>query len=316
MRLANGLFGVTSEFIATSKIAPDPAMIKYFSASQESRRGFAKRPAGYKCEVTTVTTTVTEAVYGWVNHITTAAAQLASCSEHCMTLPALEIPGCLATCAMQAFNDIVTRTWEVVDTVSHTVVQHITHCLLTQSNFPSYSGLVAVGGVATIAPTGGKAADADPTLLPFEQLLRCFGGGAWSIGNLGDIGVTIPGVNSVPVTISVCMSRACADEVKSQFGTLGFQALAANLPVLIGSGAAQAWLAANTTLAPLLTALAASAGITLAEAVAVVLVALLVLAVQALLIAGQIVALETFGQAVNGICLNYPGLPDRPCRHH
>ena len=209
----------------------------------------------------------------------------------------------------QAFNDIVTRTWEVVDTVSHTVVQHITHCLLTPGNFPSYNGLIAVGGVATIAPTGGKAADADPTLSPFEQLLRCFVGGTWSIGNLGDIGVTIPGVESIPVTVSVCMSRACADEVKTQFGTLGFQALATNLPVLIASGAAQAWLAANTTLAPLLTALAASVGITLAEAVAVVLVALLVLAVQALLIAGQIVALEAFGQAVNGICLNYPAFP-------
>ena len=45
MHLANGLFGITSEFIATSGIAPDPAMIKYFSASQESRRDFAKRPS-------------------------------------------------------------------------------------------------------------------------------------------------------------------------------------------------------------------------------------------------------------------------------
>jgi hypothetical protein len=309
LQLTNGLHSVVLEYIAASKQAPDPTMKKRFADSSASRRNYTRRPAGLQCQVVKTSVQIEKEIWGWVEHVTTAVSQAKACAERCTAKPLWEVPACLFGCAIKTFVDLLTTTWSLLETVTVTVVTYVTHCILPAATVPSFNGAVVVAGPATIVPKNEAAAKAEPTLKPFEKLLQCFIGGQWTVGNLGDIGLSIPGVEAIPVTISVCMGKACADEVLDQFGTLGFAQLVTSLPSLIAGGAAEAWLLQNAVLAPLLTQVAAVIGVPVAAVAGVILTAILVLAVQALVIAGQIWLLDQFNAAPNGVCLHYPVFP-------
>jgi hypothetical protein len=138
---------------------------------------------------------------------------------------------------------------------------------------------------------------------PFGPVVACLAKAKWKATPLGDIGIAIPGIEAIPVGVSVCLGRACTDRLKEAVTT----SIGSFLPAVIAALSAGG-------VAPVIAALglggiagvAVGAGVTVGQVLAP---AILVVAAQAAVVAGQLLAYDAFGAAPNGVCLTYPALP-------
>jgi hypothetical protein len=137
----------------------------------------------------------------------------------------------------------------------------------------------------------------------FAPVIKCVAKAKWKATQLDDFGISLPGLETVPVGVTVCLSRPCMDRLKEAVTT----SVGGFLPALVAA------MAAGGT-APIIAALELTsvagtvigAGVTIGQ---VLVPAVLVLAAHGALIAGQLMLHDTLGNAANGVCLNYPALP-------
>jgi hypothetical protein len=311
INLQKAINSTVFEFAASEKLGITKKTVDVVLASNTKQKVFYKKGPNHNCKVETVVDTVTTEVEGWITSVVTAAQQLAQCEANCLSKPLLDIPGCMVSCAIKAFEDIVTRTWGVVDTITTEVTKEVIHCTFNPKQFPTPWGSIDfstnIFGNATLGPRLSNA-DIVNALGPFGDVLKCIVKAKWDLTKLANFNLNITGIDQIPFGVSVCLDRACTDTLKVAATGAGLTNLVAGLISTIDSvGIAGAITALGLDAA--VGAIAAAAGVSVAMISQIILAALLVFAVHALIVAGQIIALDVLGLAPNGICLNYPALP-------
>jgi hypothetical protein len=299
-------------FTAKEDLAPVPQFAKAALKGNKRQTAFAKKPPAQACRVETVVEVVEREIEGWFTSVLTSGEQLIRCQENCLKkFPPLEKPiefgECTLGCSFKVFVDIATKTWGVVDTITEEVVKEITHCT------PDLRRYVGPWGAFDVPSNLVRVAEPPPSLSkaqilaalgPLAPVLSCLAQAAWTITPLGNIGVTIPGVDAIPLGVTVCIDRGCTDTLKLAFSNDAFANL---IPQFINIFQASG---IDATIAALglgsLAAISVPTGVTIGQ---ILLVVVLVLLAHALIVAGQLITLDMFGLAPNGVCLTYPALP-------
>ena len=106
---------------------------------------------------------------------------------------------------------------------------------------------------------------------------------------MNDFAVSIPGVSSIPLGVTVRLNRTCTDKLKA---AVTGEDLVRIIPEMVELFATKGINAVIGALGLSVAGIPVVAGVTVGQ---VVLVALLVLAAHALIVAGQLVVLDTFG---------------------
>ena len=328
IKLRNSFNFLCYEYAALSRTSPPKAWVTLHASSQKTARSFGKKPQGLKCKVEEIVTTVEHEVEGWVESVFTVAEQVAACSENCTENYSLfadpfGLAACEAGCACEAFSAIITRTWEVVDHITETVVTEVTHCArdLTKPLWPTPSGPLAIPFLKTALP-GANPNILTPVVKTLSEFIKtpleCLAGGKWSITQLKDLSVRIDGVEQIPVALTVCLDQSCTDKLKDFLLGTNLVLLGLEIAALLASGAAAAGaaiLAGNAALNVTMTAVATALGLgstaaAAAQAMGAVLVILLDLVLHGLIVGGQILAWEVAGQVTtNGVCISHPSFP-------
>jgi hypothetical protein len=322
MRLRSSFNLLCYEHAALSRISPPKAWMAHHISSQKKGRAFGQKPPGLKCTVDEVVETVEREVKGWIESVSTAAEQAAACAGDCVANhPPLSDPwgwaSCTGACALSAFEDIVTRTWGVIDRVTDTVVTEVIHCS-PLTNWPTPTGLMSLAAPAV--PPGTNPNILPPVVKEFVDFIKdpllCLAKGSWSITKLSDLKVKIAGVEQIPVALTVCLDQKCTDTIKDFLLGANLVLLGAQILGILAGGGVAAVLASDAILSAAVTAIATAlsalpgiVAVTAPEVMMAILVILLDLVYHGLAIGGQILAWEVAGQVTKGVCISHPSLP-------
>ncbi len=339
--LARGLWASTLETVAATGSAVPGSVYEHVQAVGDTYASMTRPATVTTCETETVVETITEQVYGWVDHVTTAVEQAHRCTADCTAKHpvagwwdwegAAALALCLGGCALGLFNDIVTSTYELIATVTREVISYITHCTEVPVTWPPSNGEgpqrgagfpSSVGKIHPDEVTGNQDLslhvsgvinpnDIRSVVQPVLPALLCIAGGEWSTWDVDvpDLGI---GVDAAPVGLRVCVDRQCLDTIR---GTLTFDLLLSTAGLLAGIYAAQgAEAAAATILSALpsgvsaaINAVATALGISVGTALAAVLVLLILIVYNLAAIVAQVKIRELFGESfANGVCLQHP----------
>jgi hypothetical protein len=347
--LARGLWAGTLEAAAATNTAVPDQVYKHTQATGTSYASLTRKtPIQVReivCTTETIVEKVTENVYGWVTRITTALQQAQRCVADCEAnhpvtslfdwRGAAALVGCLGGCAVGLFVDIVATTWEVVGTIANELITTLTYCSELPVNWApgTVGGAVQLAGIPSSVGklpadevigspglaihvsgvTPGDIQKAAASLLP---ALQCIAEGDW-----GRWDVTVPdfgiGFNAVPIGLEVCISKECFDTIRSVVNWDTVRAVADLVAGAISAGGVdQAAALVLGGLPPAVTAgimkIAAAIGITVGQALALVLVILSLITYQLTAIVAQMVIIENLpaflggNKFENGICLRHP----------
>jgi len=209
-------------------------------------------------------------------------------------------------------EDLAVRTWAAATTLTDDVLREVTHCSPDRTRFIGPWGsfelpptFVRPAPLTPLTPVAAvSAVKVKQALGPFVDVLRCLTTNAqWSISTANDFAVSIPGVSSIPLGVTVRLNRTCTNKLKA---AVTGQDLVRIIPEMVELFAAKGINAVIGALGLSLSNIPVVAGVTAGQ---IVLVALLVLAAHALIVAGQLVMLDTFSLAPNGVKLTYPAMP-------
>jgi hypothetical protein len=321
LELRRSMRALTAEAVNSTGITPSVALAKDMLASAKRQAAFdTKPPAG--CQVSRVVTNVTTAVQGWVTTVVTAGQHLANCFQACDQKFPRDPLGwglCHGGCLVTAFEAITLKTWGVVDTVTEEVVTEVVHCNPLQGLFPTPHGTINLpAGLAQVAAPGETPAVISPgtvTLIQsilkgLDKFAQCLLNGKWTITNLGNLKITIPGLSQVPVAISVCVDAACATTIRDYLGFGGLRSLLVSIVNVISDPAALAQvITGSSVLTTIFAALATALGTSVGVAAQYVLAVIAVVLIQGEVVAGEILLLQTLGLAPNGVCITHPSVP-------
>jgi hypothetical protein len=172
--------------------------------------------------------------------------------------------------------------------------------LVPQPEFDIPNHLLRQGAIARPL----SADQVEDLLGPFVPVIKCLVEGEWDATRLSDIGVTLPGVETIPLGVEVCLDRACTDILKDAFSPSAAVSFASTVVAAMQAGGIGPIIAALGLGAQ--AGIVIGAGVTLGQVLAP---AILVLAVHAAIVAGQLIGYDLFGAAPDGVCLSYPALP-------
>lgn len=212
--------------------------------------------------------------------------------------------GCGAGCLIKAFVDVVVGFFEVVTEIVREVVTRVVVCIEPPPKHIAvpfegkfrHVGSFAVSGIDNV-PQG-----ANPTPNDFKkltELIKTFGqlsepaecllNATWSVRDLRDLGYQ--GVaDFFPISFSVCFDEECMKKLLKAGPTAIIAALKE-----IGDNLPRAAAVPATAVT-----------LSLAMALKVFSVAVVVISYQVLMILGQILILQWLGKTKNGVCLNHP----------
>jgi len=232
-----------------SKAVAPKRMVAQQQKTAKTVATFGKNRGERVCVEETIVENVTRTVTRTEDVILDAAAQLDRCLKNCPDSDIFRTPGCIASCLVTSFVDVVVGTIEVLTTIVEAVVSKIITCTLgiKPGSFPSpFKGLTerlkdldlvadftppepvifspdvieAARGVLQdllappITPQFARAsvsrASVSSDILDPLDAIRCIVDGEWKFVTLSDLLIEIPGFASTPVTVSVCMDRECA----------------------------------------------------------------------------------------------------------
>lgn len=316
LTLRGNFFCAVVEAAAIMEMTPNEALVENIRVTTNNISNFLDQPTALRCTTESVVEYVTEEIWNWVNHITTALEQAQRCASGCLENLGLQTPLCLAACAVKVFVDIVTSTWELIETITKEVVKTVIHCVNERVSYPTLIGYVKpevyVTSAQPVVP-GGEPVDpaaVQGLLGPIATVFECLINGKWSLWRLDNFGVELEKVREVPIGVRVCIDRACTDKIFASILNPGFAFGAYGLITgLISGVGADKILAAIAKLPAFKTsleAIAGLAGLTASQAVLVILGLILLIAYQVLAVAGQIKLGDLLGYNKNGICLNHP----------
>ena len=321
MRLRSSFNLLCYEHAALSRISPPKAWMAQHISSLKKACSFGQKPSTLQCTVEEVVETVEREVKGWIESVFTVAEQAAACEGDCVVnhppqSDAWGFASCTGACAVATFEDIVTRTWGVIDRVTDTVVTEVIHCSPLK-NWPTPAGLIELATLA--APPGIHPAILPPVVKELVAFIKgplmCLAKGSWSITKLGDLKVKIAGVDQIPVALTVCLDQKCTDTLRDFLIGANLILLGGQLLGILVAGGAPAVLVSDATLSAAVTAIAAALSalpgitVTAPEVMLAILVILLDLVYHGLAVGGQIVAWEVAGQVTNGVCISHPSFP-------
>jgi hypothetical protein len=266
-------------YSASARVAPTRPIADIAVTAAERRAGFMTRQPGTTCRLDETAKAVRQIITAWNSGPSTS-------------------------------EDLAARTWAAATTLTDNVLQEVTHCSPDRTRFigpwGSYDIPPTFVRPATVTPLAASisAGKVKRALGPFVDVLRCLTVDAkWSISTLNDFAVSIPGVSSIPLGVTVRLNRTCTDKLKA---AVTAEDLVRIIPEMIELFATKGINAVIGALGLSVAGIPVVAGVTVGQ---VVLVALLVLAAHALIVAGQLVILDTFGLAPNGVKLTYPAMP-------
>lgn len=268
-------------YAATVGAAPDRRVADVVLAGAERRTTFATKRSGGDCRLVTLEKSLRRTITSWG----------AAASDP---------------------DDLAVRTWAAADALADEVLRDAAHCARDSARFLGSWGDFAIP-TAFVRPapagrrpvqTGVSKAAATEALGPFAKVLRCLLVDAkWSISTLDDFGVSIPGVSNIPLGVTVKLNRSCTDTLKS---AVTADDLVRIIPDMVELFADEGIDGVIKALGLSLAVVPVVAGVTVGQ---IVLVAILVLAAHALIVAGQLVVLDAFGLARDGVKLTYPAMP-------
>jgi hypothetical protein len=287
---------------------------------------FGKKSSGATdtCRVETLVEETERVVRRNQDVVLTAAQQFQRCTDACFDRhldrgrnDVIGFAVCEAGCIATGFVDLVVGTLEVLDTIVETVTRQVLVCAVRPLPdhlpgpfrgwaAPRLEGVNLAGAVGTQAamPADVVAKAADIVVKMVKSLpgaIRCIAEGEWSITELSDVGVDVPGLGAVPLGVTVCMDHECAMKLLGAgLGADAFGIISSLVALASGGGIEAAVVAAGVTGA-------AVAGVT--QAVLALLAVLIVLMVHLLIVAGQIVTMEALGLIDAGVCITHPSLP-------
>jgi hypothetical protein len=264
-------------YSASAGVAPTRRIADIAISAAERRTGFMTRPPGTTCQPDETAKAVQRLITAWNSGPVTA-------------------------------EDLGVRTWEAANTFTDDVLREVTHCSPDRTRFIGPWGSFDLPPTfvrpATVTPQASVAeAKVKEALGPFVDVLRCLLNAKWSISTVNDFAVSIPGVSSVPLGVTVRLNRACTDKLKA---AVTAEPLVQIIPKMVEIFATKGIGAVIGALGLSVASIPVVAGATVGQ---VVLVAMLVLAAHALIVAGQLVVLDAFGLAPNGVKLTYPAMP-------
>ncbi len=293
--------------------------------AQRAKSARAQREFGRsrRCTTSTVTETITTTVTRTEQVVLTAAEQFARCSEACFDRflagtrdDAVGYAICEAGCLARGFVDVVTGTIEVLETLVEQVVREVITCVTTlvpgQVPHPII-GAHAPGWLPGLSSATGAAATAFPPEVTAKAIeivtklvktmpgaIRCLVEGQWSITSLGDLSLRIPGVESVPLGVTVCMDHDCALKLLGAgLSADAFAIISALIELATSGGVAAAVVAAGVT---------GAAAAALTQAILVLLTVLIVVMIHLVIVSGEIAIYESLGAIDNGLCITHPSL--------
>ena len=227
--------------------------------------------------------------------------------------------GCGAGCLIKAFVDVVVGIFEIVTEIVREVVTRVVVCMDPPPNHISvpFEGKFQHVGVLSVSGIDNLPKDANPTPDDFKklaELIKTFGdlsepaecilNATWTVRDLRDLGYQGVG-DSFPISFSVCFDEECVKKllkagpkaIAAAVAEIGqfVKAMEENLKVtgLVGGGG-------------LVVGGGLVAKFSLAFALKILAVAVVVIGYQALAIFGQIWILKALGNTKNGVCLNHP----------
>jgi hypothetical protein len=338
--LARSLWVSTLEAAAVTDTAVPDGVYGNLQAMASTYQGYTQTPPATTlvCEIKIVVTQVATEIWDWVQSVTTAAQQAAQCAVNCHGRHGLNpftLLPCLAGCVVGLFVDIVSNTWKLIDTIVKEVIRYVVHCKTAPVNsspeaidlpgmtvgIPSSVGKLPASEVLgnpglTYTISGITPLDIQKIAGPLLPALECIAGGAWGRWDLNvpDIGISFidNALDALPIGLRVCISKSCYDTIRSAVSWETVSALSSLVGAVIAAGGVDK--AAVTVLAALpgplqaaINSLAGALSITAGQALALVLVLLILITYQLSAIVAQVLMQEKFGETfANGICLQHP----------
>lgn len=341
LRLA--IYATYPEYIAYKKSQPSKKLFAQRSKTSKQLKEFGKKPSGVQCTVETVVEYVTKEVVEYVDDILTAAEQLSRCVDRCYDRylrgsrdDYWEYGLCDTACLAQSFEDVVVDTIEVVKTIVEPVERLVLRCALEKipkgifptpfdgRALPDFLGFAGASGTSK-PKFSPKVIDAAINVVTkmvktLPPAIKCIAQGQWDLVTLEDINIDIPIIERAPLGITVCMDHDCA--MKLIGGGLRKDAFTiietlTGLAIAVGTVAAApvGTTFAEGTMAAAVSSTIAAIGIEAAllpivcQIVIALLVVLIVLMIHLVIVAGEIVVLESLGLIDNGICITHPSVP-------
>jgi hypothetical protein len=305
------------EYAYQRKAIAPAKLAKPFVKWNASVAQFSESKSADHCRIENVVDTLTTTVLREQNIVVAAADQFSKCLSDCEA----KFGGdwrklgdkllCEANCLGKSFVDMVIGTVEIVETITDTVVRQVLVCppKLPKGKFPNpFTGLEPLPGISGAAPFKEPAfsnaiiTQALDVLLglvtQLPPVVTCLLQSDWKITSLGNLGLNIDGVASVPFGVTVCIDSQCAQRIS---GSTSYD---------ISTIAALVAIASTITPATLVAAgISVAAAAVIAPACVLILGLLAVLLVHLAIVAGQILLYNALGMTSNGVCITHPSLP-------
>ena len=319
--LGRDLWLSTMEYAAVTQTAPMGQLSPPVTNTGDQLGGATDSPAADACVPEKRETAITKTTWEFVGSITTALERLNECKAGCEGKGFFERPVCEAGCYLKGFVDLVVGAWEWVTRVVGVLVEWTLCPVVGQPSVPALTTSVpatntwATSGIVPLDQGGRTPPDEVPVetieavLGPAKAVLECIAKGDWKTWH-HDFNPELEG--STPIGVQVCFDKACADKIRNSLGLGTLVAIGGAISQLAAGPGGVAGLTAAVLkiawLKPAIAAIAAAAGITLAEAAALLLGLFIILAYQAVAVAGQIAVLGAWGGLDRGVCLRHPSL--------
>ncbi len=323
LRLA--VYATYPEYMAYKKSQSPKKFFEQRLKISKKLKEFGKKPSSQQCKIEDVLEDVQKEVIEYVDDILTAAEQLAKCVDACYDQ---YLKGdkddwwgygvCDANCLLQSFEDVVVGTIEVVTTITEPVVHQVLRCTLDNIpkgffpnpfdlgfDIPPFAGITGppTAGASQFSPKDLSVATDVITKMveSLPEAIKCIVDGQWDLTKLSDVKVSVKGLESVPLGITVCMDHKCAMTLLGAgLGKDAFSIISKLSELATTATVAQAVAAAGVA--------ATSVGV-VTQLVTAILVVLIVLMVHLMIVAGEIKLLDSLGLIANGICLTHPTVP-------